>query len=42
MIITTLDCFTQEKIDMFTTVIIGNSQTFQQGGFMITPRGYAL
>lgn len=41
-VITTLDRFTEEKIDMFTTVIIGNSQTFQSGGFMITPRGYAL
>jgi len=41
-VITTLDRFTEEKIDMFTTVIIGNSQTFQSGRFMITPRGYAL
>ena len=41
-VITTLDRFTEEKIDMFTTVIIGNSQTFQSGSFMITPRGYAL
>ena len=41
-VITTLDRFTEEKIDMFTTVIIGNSQTFQSGKFMITPRGYAL
>ena len=41
-VISTLDHFTEEKIDMFTTVIIGNSQTFQQGDFMITPRGYAL
>ena len=41
-VITTLDRFTEEKIDMFTTVIIGNSQTFQSGNFMITPRGYAL
>lgn len=42
VVITTLDRFTEEKIDMFTTVIIGNSQTFQSGRFMITPRGYAL
>ena len=40
--ITTLDRFTEEKIDMFTTVIIGNTQTFRNGSFMITPRGYAL
>jgi precorrin-3B C17-methyltransferase len=42
VVITTLDRFTAEKIDMFTTVIIGNTQTFRQGNFMITPRGYAL
>lgn len=41
-VITTLDRFTEEKIDMFTTVIIGNSQTFRSGNYMITPRGYAL
>jgi len=42
VVITTLDRFTEEKIDMFTTVIIGNTQTFRSGNFMITPRGYAL
>jgi precorrin-3B C17-methyltransferase len=42
VVITTLDHFTEERIDMFTTVIIGNTQTFQNGNFMITPRGYAL
>ncbi len=40
--ISTLDRFTEEAIDMFTTVIIGNSQTFRQGNRMITPRGYSL
>lgn len=40
--ISTLEQFTQEPIDMFTTVIIGNSQTFAQDGYMITPRGYSL
>ena len=40
--ISTLDGFTGENIDMFTTVIIGNSQTFRQGNRMITPRGYSL
>ncbi|RLC20472.1 MAG: precorrin-3B C(17)-methyltransferase [Deltaproteobacteria bacterium] len=29
-------------VDMHTTVVIGNSQTFISGGRMITPRGYAL
>ena len=42
VVITTLDRFTEEKIDMFTTVIIGNTQTFRHGNCMITPRGYAL
>ena len=27
-------------VDMFTTVIIGNSSTYVHRGFMITPRGY--
>ncbi|HMM20307.1 MAG TPA: precorrin-3B C(17)-methyltransferase [Selenomonadales bacterium] len=34
--------FTGEAIDMFSLVIIGNSQTFIRDGFMVTPRGYAL
>ncbi len=29
-----------ERIDMFTTLIIGNSTTYIHGGRMITPRGY--
>jgi precorrin-3B C17-methyltransferase len=29
-------------VDMFTTVIVGNSQTIRLGGFIVTPRGYAL
>ncbi|MDO4647137.1 MAG: precorrin-3B C(17)-methyltransferase [Eubacteriales bacterium] len=28
------------KVDMFTTVFIGNSQTKELGGKMVTPRGY--
>lgn len=28
------------KVDMFTTVFIGNSQTVKIGGKMVTPRGY--
>ncbi len=28
------------KVDMFTTVFIGNSQTKELGGHMVTPRGY--
>ena len=30
----------ETKVDMFTTVYIGNSQTKQKNGKMITPRGY--
>ncbi|CUH94010.1 Cobalt-precorrin-3B C(17)-methyltransferase [Propionispora sp. 2/2-37] len=41
-VISSLERFTQEHIDMFSLVIIGNSQTFVQDGRMITPRGYTL
>ncbi len=34
-----LDC---ESIDMFCTLIIGNSKTFVDGDKMITPRGYDI
>lgn len=34
--------FTKEEIDMFSLVIIGNSQTFIRDGLMVTPRGYTL
>lgn len=37
---TTLAEFDAEQIDMFTVVIIGNSQTFTTRNRMITPRGY--
>ncbi|MDD7318968.1 MAG: precorrin-3B C(17)-methyltransferase [Prevotella sp.] len=37
---TTLGEFDPEQIDMFTVVIIGNSQSYCHGGSMITPRGY--
>ena len=29
-----------DEVDMFTTVVIGNSSTYMHQGFMITPRGY--
>ncbi len=38
--ITTLQEMDVEKVDMFTIVIIGNSQTYEWQGRMITPRGY--
>lgn len=42
MVISDLENFTKEHIDMFSLVIIGNSQTYVQDGRMITPRGYKL
>ena len=41
-IISTLANFTNEEINMFTIVLIGNSNTFVKSNFMITPRGYSL
>ena len=38
--ITTLEAFDPEKTDMFTVVLIGNSQSYEWNGTMITPRGY--
>ncbi|MDY4416536.1 MAG: cobalt-precorrin-3B C(17)-methyltransferase, partial [Selenomonas sp.] len=32
--------FTKEDINMFSLVVIGNSQTYVKEGWMITPRGY--
>ena len=37
---TTLGDFDPEEVDMFTVVIIGNSQTYMADGKMLTPRGY--
>src|SRR2546421_1817217 len=37
---TTLERLLDSKIDMFTTIVIGNSCTYVQQGRMITPRGY--
>lgn len=41
-ILSNLRDFTQEDIDMFSLVIIGNSKTYIKDGWMITPRGYKL
>lgn len=38
--ITTLKEFNPEDVDMFTVVIIGNSQSYQWNKAFITPRGY--
>ena len=40
--ITTLAELKDAKIDMFSVVIIGNSQTYVRNERMITPRGYTL
>ena len=42
VVISDLGNFTQEEIDMFSLVIIGNSNTYVKDNFMITPRGYKL
>ena len=38
--VTTLGAFDPEDIDMFTVVLIGNSQSYISDGKIITPRGY--
>lgn len=38
--VTTLEAFNPEDVDMFTVVIIGNSQSYQWHDRFITPRGY--
>lgn len=38
--LTTLGAFDPEEVDMFTVVLIGNSQSYVWDGKMITPRGY--
>lgn len=42
MVISDLENFTKEEVDMQTLVIIGNSQTYVENDRMITPRGYKL
>ena len=38
--LSTLRDFVDEEINMFSLVLIGNSQTYVREGWMITPRGY--
>ena len=38
--LTTLSTFDPEDVDMFTVIIIGNSQSYIADGKLITPRGY--
>lgn len=39
-VLTTLGEFVPSAVDMFTVVIIGNSQSYIKGDYFITPRGY--
>ena len=39
-VLTTLAALRDTKVDMFTTVFIGSSQTRVLNGKMVTPRGY--
>lgn len=39
-VITDLDHMLEHEINMFTMVIVGNSNTYEKNGKMITPRGY--
>lgn len=38
--VTTLGAFNPEDVDMFTVILIGNSQSYLAGDKIITPRGY--
>lgn len=40
--ITSLEKMLDHEINMFTTVIIGNSKTYVKDGQMVTPRGYKI
>ena len=40
MQVMTLEELKKTSVDMFTTVFVGNSQTKEIGGKMVTPRGY--
>ena len=42
VVLTDLENMLNFEVDMLTTVIIGNSNTFIKNGKMITPRGYKL
>jgi precorrin-3B C17-methyltransferase len=40
IVLTTLEDLPNHTIDMQTIVVVGNSQTYVYGSYMITPRGY--
>ncbi|HHY57282.1 MAG TPA: precorrin-3B C(17)-methyltransferase [Chloroflexi bacterium] len=39
--VTTLEALDVETVDMFSLVLVGNSQSFTVAGHVVTPRGYA-
>jgi cobalt-precorrin 5A hydrolase/precorrin-3B C17-methyltransferase len=39
-LISTLATFPAEAVDMLTLVLVGNSQTLERDGRLLTPRGY--
>lgn len=41
VVVTDLQHLPDHEVDMFTTVVVGNSTTFAFEGTMVTPRGYA-
>lgn len=41
-VVSTLKDMLENEIDMFTVVLVGNSQTYVENGKMITPRGYNI
>ena len=41
VILTTLETMNPAEIDMFTVVVIGNSETFRYRDFLVTPRGFS-
>ncbi len=40
VLLTTLEKLPEQQVDMQTIVIVGNSQTFCYGSYLVTPRGY--
>lgn len=40
LLLSTLDKFSVEEVDMLSIIIIGSNQSLQVGNYMLTPRGY--
>jgi precorrin-3B C17-methyltransferase len=40
VVLTTLRDLPEQPVDMQTIIIVGNSQTFRYGDYLVTPRGY--